>query len=67
MIGMDGCEFPGMFNFYTKVLSEAILSDYNECLLYSVIFGSCLILVDEEGGIILTLALLQLFPQLDKA
>ena len=62
----DGREFPGLFDFYTRVPSEAISSDYGGCPLRSAIFGSCPIPMDGEGGIILALTLLRLFPRLSE-
>ena len=61
----EGCELPGIFDFYAKVPFEAISSDYHGCPLRSAIFGSCPIPTN-KGGIILALTLLRPFPQLDK-
>jgi hypothetical protein len=57
-------EFPGLFDFHTRPPSEAIPSDYDGCPLRSVRFGSSPIPVDDEGGIILALTLIRLFPRL---
>jgi hypothetical protein len=58
-------EFPGLFDFDTKAPSEAISSDYDGCPLRLAAFGSCPIPMDEEGGIIVALTLLRLFPRLN--
>lgn len=65
VMGTGGREFPGPFNFHTEVPSEVISSDYDGCLLRSATFGSCPIPMGEEGGTILALTLLQLFPRLN--
>ena len=64
--GADGREFPGPFDFHTEVPSEVISSDYDGCPLRSAVFGSCPIPMEEEGGIILALTLLRLFPRLNE-
>lgn len=62
----DEREFPGLFDFETEVPSEVISSDYDGCPLRSAVFGSCPIPMDEEGGVILALTLLRLFPRLNE-
>jgi len=66
VMGADGREFPGPFDFHTQVPSEVISSDYDGCPLRSAGFGSRPIPMEEEGGIILALTLLRLFPRLNE-
>lgn len=57
-------EFPGLFDFDTKDPSEEISSEYDGCPLRSAVFGSSPIPMG-EGGTILALVLLRLFPRLN--
>ena len=66
VMGTDGHKFPGWFNFHANVPSEAISSDHDERPLCSAVFGLCPMPMGEEGGIILALMLLQLFPRLNE-
>ena len=59
-------EVPGSFPSHTKIPSTTTSSDYDGCPLSLATFGSCPIPMDGEGGVVVAMTLLRLFPRLSR-